>query len=362
MVVKMKIKNFLVIVACFFSPISFLNASSIKGTSLGEFSSCDYYLIEDISGDYSLVEWYGGGLTPDSGDIVVGELHSYGFKDLYNITRDNSTRVWIDDYMLSEDSATEKLIDKCGWDRSILNYFSGGSSGYSSYYSTPNLTPPPPVYCPANSTLNSVDLKCYCNSGYILNGNMCTVSTNFSPYQNIVDHKIYREVRIAYAYNSDKGCENLSLVGEDLAMCRAFASDSNKDGWLTIEKPDKTVTVQSLLEKQSLQNKNEPQNIVVASPGLSGVQTPMESLKNQDSKKQKEMDTPNEFLTIPKEAKLSATDVLLKESFKNVHKTEKEEVANNLIQASTTLLKSEPKEAPVVRHWYSWFNPFSWFK
>jgi hypothetical protein len=159
-----------------FTPVLFLSASSIKGVSLGEFASCSYYLIEDSSGDYTLAEWYGG-ITPYEGDVLYGELHSYGFKDLYNITRDNSTRVWIDDYLLSEDRATEKLIDECGWDREILNYF-GNTSYYPSSYTQPPRVSPPTISCPVNSTLNSSDSKCYCNSGYSINsnGNACVVN------------------------------------------------------------------------------------------------------------------------------------------------------------------------------------------
>lgn len=154
-----------ILVLCVFFSINTANASSqIKGTSLGEFSTCDYYLIEDSLGDYSLVEWYGG-ITPDNGDRVVGELHSYGFKDIYNISRDNSTHVWIDDWMLSQDSAAEKLIDKCGYNRIISTYF---ETGYITY--PVKISPTIPV-CPLNSSYAGG--KCGCNDGYLLSGNSC---------------------------------------------------------------------------------------------------------------------------------------------------------------------------------------------
>lgn len=151
-------------------PLSIANAyGSIKGTSLGEFSSCDYYLIEDSSGSYTLAEWYGGS-TAYEGNVLVGELHSYGFKDLYNITRDTNTRVWIEDYLLSEDSAAEKLIDECGYDREISTYFDGGGYSYTPTYTTPTYSPPPPTTptCPINSSLAS-NGQCNCNVGYIVN-------------------------------------------------------------------------------------------------------------------------------------------------------------------------------------------------
>ena len=74
-------KKFILLLLLVVSFPSFAHASTLKGVSLGEFGSCDYYLIEDSLGDYTLAEWYGG-ITPYDGDIVVGELHSYGFKDL----------------------------------------------------------------------------------------------------------------------------------------------------------------------------------------------------------------------------------------------------------------------------------------
>jgi hypothetical protein len=153
-----------VILSVVFLPSKIYAASSIKGVSLGEFSSgCDYYAIEDSSGDYTIAEWYGG-TTTYSGDVIYGELHSYGFKDLYDITIDRSTHVWIDDWLVSEDSAMEKLVDKCGWHRSALTYF-GGS------YSSPTYTTPPTYeqMCVAQYGVNSTSPtagKCGCKTGY----------------------------------------------------------------------------------------------------------------------------------------------------------------------------------------------------
>ncbi len=141
----------------------FASASSIKGTSLGEISGCDYYAIEDSLGDYTVAEWYGG-ITPYAGDTVVGDLHSYGFKDLYDITIDSESRAWLDDWMLSEDEAMDKLVDECGWSSELKYYFDGGRY-YSSY--APSYTPTysAPKTCPSNAHLNS-DSSCSCNAGY----------------------------------------------------------------------------------------------------------------------------------------------------------------------------------------------------
>jgi hypothetical protein len=166
-------KKIITILICIIFSLCAKNANAygnIKGVSLGEFSfGCDYYLIEDSTGSYTLAEWYGGATTY-AGDIIYGELHSYGFKDLYDITRDRTTRAWLDDWLLSQDSASEKLIDKCGWDRNIFNYFSLGGSAYGTGYGTGGTTNYTTT-CPANASL--VGTGCVCNDGYLASGSAC---------------------------------------------------------------------------------------------------------------------------------------------------------------------------------------------
>lgn len=131
-------KIFLLPLLFFFSSLILIHhgasaSTQIKGTSLGDFKSdCDYYAIEDSGGSYSLAEWYGG-ITPNKGDVLYGELHSYGFKDLYDLTMDMETRVWMDDYLLSESSIYDKLVDKCGISKTALSYFDNISTASSDY-------------------------------------------------------------------------------------------------------------------------------------------------------------------------------------------------------------------------------------
>jgi hypothetical protein len=54
-----------------------------------------------------------GGNDPDLGDKVSGNFNSFGTKDFYNQSRDRDCRLWIDDYMLSKESALEKIREKC---------------------------------------------------------------------------------------------------------------------------------------------------------------------------------------------------------------------------------------------------------
>jgi hypothetical protein len=74
-------------------------------------SGCDYYVVETNLG-YSVVEWYGGP-QPSNGDAIIGDLHSYGFTDVYFSRRDRTGRVYVEDYMLGRSSVLEIVADKC---------------------------------------------------------------------------------------------------------------------------------------------------------------------------------------------------------------------------------------------------------
>lgn len=72
---------------------------------------CDYFVVE-TSGGYSLLEWYGGVVFIWEGDKVFGELHSYGFKDIY-IENRGEMRVWIEDYWMGEQDALQYFYSNC---------------------------------------------------------------------------------------------------------------------------------------------------------------------------------------------------------------------------------------------------------
>ena len=89
--------------------LSGVNAA--KGVVVAYPSGCDYYIVETNIG-YALLEWFGGN-DPIEGDTLVGDFESYGMKNIYNITVDRETRVWVEDYMLSESSVIEQYNDNC---------------------------------------------------------------------------------------------------------------------------------------------------------------------------------------------------------------------------------------------------------
>ncbi len=59
-----------------------------------------------------MLEWYGGH-DPDKGDILVGKFEEYGMQDIYDKTADDNTTVWVEEYLLSKESALEKLVEAC---------------------------------------------------------------------------------------------------------------------------------------------------------------------------------------------------------------------------------------------------------
>ena len=58
------------------------------------------------------MEWFGGRL-PRSRDVLVGDINSFGFKDVYYNASRTRGRVWVDDFWLSKTRATDKITQKC---------------------------------------------------------------------------------------------------------------------------------------------------------------------------------------------------------------------------------------------------------
>jgi len=85
--------------------------AAARGVVVYKRSGCDYYIVNANRG-FALLQWYGGN-DPDKGDELAGDFESYGFKTIQNLTRDTETRVWVDDYMLSQSSVVAKYKEKC---------------------------------------------------------------------------------------------------------------------------------------------------------------------------------------------------------------------------------------------------------
>jgi len=71
-----------------------------------ECKSSDHIVIETNMG-YTIAEVYRGYSETYSGKIIYGDLHSYGFKLIYNSDGVEIGKLWIDDYMVSDSRALE---------------------------------------------------------------------------------------------------------------------------------------------------------------------------------------------------------------------------------------------------------------
>ena len=71
----------------------------------GEGSS-DRIVIETPRG-YTNAQVYSGYSDTLEGNVIGGELYSYGFTDIYDKTGQEVGRLWIDDYMSGKSSAQE---------------------------------------------------------------------------------------------------------------------------------------------------------------------------------------------------------------------------------------------------------------
>ena len=88
--------------------IEFAHASPVAGIVVVGERGCqrrDYIVIDTAMG-YVYAQQYAGNF--DKGDKVVGELNTYGFKDV----RVNSStgRLWIDDFAMSKTRVSEKCF------------------------------------------------------------------------------------------------------------------------------------------------------------------------------------------------------------------------------------------------------------
>ena len=96
-----------------YNTISDEDAYLSKGSAIVVYkmSSCDYFILESNSG-FIIAQWMGSN-EPSQGDQVAGDFNNFGTDTFYNVTRSTESKLWIDNYMLSKDSALEKITEKC---------------------------------------------------------------------------------------------------------------------------------------------------------------------------------------------------------------------------------------------------------
>jgi hypothetical protein len=88
-----------------------MTTDTLKGVVCLKIDACDMMIVCLTNGNYSVCEDYYDKCEED--DVLVGEFQGYGFKDVFNLTRDKSCRVYIEDWETSEESALEELKEEC---------------------------------------------------------------------------------------------------------------------------------------------------------------------------------------------------------------------------------------------------------
>lgn len=106
------IKYLMAVASIVFATTAAIPAAASTVKSLIVYKACRSQYVAENSMGYVLLEWYGGS-DPEPGDVIIGELNSYGFKNVYNLGKDREMRVWIDDYMLSKQRVIDKINSKC---------------------------------------------------------------------------------------------------------------------------------------------------------------------------------------------------------------------------------------------------------
>jgi hypothetical protein len=75
-------------------------------------SGCRDYFVADGPQGYYLLEWYGG-YSPSEGDVILGDLGGFGFKDVFYPGNESKGRLYVDDFLLSRSAVVEKYAEKC---------------------------------------------------------------------------------------------------------------------------------------------------------------------------------------------------------------------------------------------------------
>ena len=73
----------------------------------------DYWVGYEDYG-YVIFELYGYTYI-DEDDVICGNIHSYGFKDAYNATKEKSIRIYIEDYGLSKQRCIDWINSHDKW-------------------------------------------------------------------------------------------------------------------------------------------------------------------------------------------------------------------------------------------------------
>lgn len=86
-------------------------AVAAQGIVVYNQSGCGDRFVVSSNQGFAILEWYGG-KDPPEGTVLVGDFESYGMKDVYD-RRGGSTRVWVEDFWLSQGRVMEEMRKFC---------------------------------------------------------------------------------------------------------------------------------------------------------------------------------------------------------------------------------------------------------
>ena len=94
----------------YLSTTSFINSvDAEKGVVVWLNDDCDYFIVETRTYFVLTENYYSKDIR--KGDKVIGNLHGYGFKELYNVRKDDTQKVYIENYWGSISRCFEWLKD-----------------------------------------------------------------------------------------------------------------------------------------------------------------------------------------------------------------------------------------------------------
>ncbi|MBQ6298333.1 MAG: hypothetical protein IJK81_11745 [Selenomonadaceae bacterium] len=104
-------KNFIVLVVVLCAMMISSTAWAARGTVFC-YDDWSRKIVIELWNGFTCAEVNGFPRKLEVDDIIVGDLEGYGTHELYNLTKDESFSVWIDNYWLSKEKALEWFVRK----------------------------------------------------------------------------------------------------------------------------------------------------------------------------------------------------------------------------------------------------------
>ncbi len=90
-----------------------LKIDGLKGEVIWDSYSCDYIIIYTEDAWYVVAQKYSGTISLNKGDIIRGDLVTFGFEDVVDVNTGDEMSLYIDNYYAIKSSAWELIVEKC---------------------------------------------------------------------------------------------------------------------------------------------------------------------------------------------------------------------------------------------------------